>query len=296
MRCEVIDRQAVGIAQTAAAFDALRDALGAGHEDALGAGNEGDATPLPAAPKSTAANAPAFSWPEAPDARAADDTPAAVEPPPAKNFTAAPLLDTLPPARAETGPPAEAGALDDPADDPFADMLFDADIRAETQDERVEEHTASIEGPFDSSQAKRLTRLINLFAGARAADATEPEPEPVSPMADAAMSAANVTIETAPAESIAPSAPPDQPAAQPEPADFLLEPWPHGPVPVAADPPAVGPDMQAPSAPEPAPAPKSRASAPVSAASLFPMSRPAPSDPLAPIVALSDEEKIALFS
>jgi hypothetical protein len=87
--------------------------------------------------------------------------------------------------------------------------------------------------------------------------------------------------------------PPAQPKAQSEPADFLLEPWPQ--VSVQPEPAAEAVPLQN---AEPAPVVKAATtpSPAVSAASLFPMSRPAPSDPLAPIVALSDEEKIALFS
>lgn len=285
MRCEVIDRQAVEIAQTAAAFDALRESLGAQQDIRAGFSS---ATPAAQEPKPPA---PVFVLPE-------PATPI-VEPEPAKNFTFAPLFEALPPEHGNIHEQPVAAPLAEmkpeaAADDPFADMLFDADVSpSPTPAESAATADAPIEGPFDSSQAKRLTRLINLFSGARevAASAPQPEQETPSPSAMAtAMPIAETSVERSKAESIVPAAPPEEPKAQGEPADFLLEPWPHASVQPPAEP-------EAPPAPEPAPMAKAVATAPtVAAASLFPMSRAAPSDPLAPIIALSDEEKIALFS
>ena len=107
-----------------------------------------------------------------------------------------------------------------------------------------------------------------------------------------------------------PDLPPDyEPASGP--ADFLLEPWPR----VSSNPEAATAAEDVAEAPQPetgAPAPAVTATAlpatlapepdmaaPIPSAAkpvARPPSRPAPSDPLAPIMGLSEEEKIALFS
>ena len=111
-------------------------------------------------------------------------------------------------------------------------------------------------------------------------------------------------------DTTAPYLPPDyEPASGP--ADFLLEPWPR----VSSNPDAAiaAEDIAEATQPEtgaPAPAvtatalpatlaPEPDMAAPIPSAAkpvARPPSRPAPSDPLAPIMGLSEEEKIALFS
>lgn len=300
MRCDVLDRQAVEIAQTCAAFDAFGQRLLQGEEPAAAA-----IEPSLPAQEAPAAELPPQAPPEPVAERPAT---AHAEPPPAQNFARADLLDALPardiapPAPVQLAPASESETQEQPAARLGEDLgftfeeLFDTASDAPEVDahpaesapdgapisQSVVESEATQDAAFDSSQAQRLSRLISLFAGPRANEDSTTKAE------------VHAAAPGAPAESAAPVArarfvvtpEPEQPAPPPEPADFLLEPWPR----VSAIEPAA-----------PAPLPKS---APVAAAPApptkktthFPMPRPAPGDPLAPIVGLSVEEKIALFS
>ncbi len=151
-----------------------------------------------------------------------------------------------------------------------------------------------------SASLRPMSRLLSLFIDQR----PEAEPEQPAPEDATAPDPALLPPLVLPDErehfSFAKAEPDVPPAGESEtdsePADFLLEPWPRVQ------------SAQAMAQPEPAPRPvetvampaavtpaKEAAAAPAAKTSLWPMPR-TPNDPLAPIVALSDEEKIALFS
>ncbi len=331
MRCEVLDRQAVEIARAIVTFDAVCAQPDAAAVETIATPPE----PPQAEAVAPVVQPPVAREVETPIAQAFVPPPPRPEindisapshadetPPPARTFATAPLLDSLPAqhqAPQETIPPQIPDEVAEPA--PLDALLQDQEMEFTFQElfepEPVEAahpeipaasseiHSPAVElmatepvaetemvnALGDSAQAQRLTRLIHLFAGPNAPTASgQPQPAIEAPEIEVQVSAAVAeSAHTDPAPVI--FAEPELQQASPEPADFLLEPWPR--VSTVPDEPVL---MQAPPALEPAPVMLTPARAPTATNVHFPMQRAAPNDPLAPIVSLSVEEKIALFS
>ncbi len=207
------------------------------------------------------------------------------------------------PAPDEPAAYAEAPALPEPpapvkpvAVIPFAELDFPAARLVEAEPPPADPEPAAEETeppPVAESYVVELEEVIETEVNETAETAEQmvpPAPEPetaaAAPLEDVNPSAAALEID---ADEFLFA--PDHPPKESEPADFLLEPMPT-PAPPAQPLPAM--QLERAGASEPAAAPR-----PLSVPASFarPVSKlRAPNDPLAPLRALSDEEKIALFS
>jgi hypothetical protein len=304
MRADVIEKQAVEFAEAASLFDVLRARLEAADaqllapEPALAPEPEPAPVAEPAAAEIPVVQAAPLAEPAIEETSPQVEAAAEETPPPLRTFAKMPMLETIPAPSAsgvvnESVEPVadtseEAGASDpqllsqDEAEFTFQD-LFDQTAAASEAARAakaaamtakpallVEEKPAAIaateiadeiesDEAFNSAQEKRLSRLIDLFAGSREAGRLTAATPSRAAQTETLQSPARVTT--------------------PEPIATVFEPWPRVSVTasdVAAEAPSRGPVAKTFTPPTTA--------------------RISPHDPLAPIVALSVEEKIALFS